>query len=75
MTIQQIFEVIAQDDLAALKRLLAADPGLVRALHASSGLHHWTTPQFSAAKGEIEACRMFVEREAKVFARANNCGA
>ena len=64
---QLIFPVIESGDLEAIRRLLDEDPGLVHVRHADAELHHWTALQFAAAKGQLAACRLLVNRGAEVY--------
>jgi ankyrin repeat protein len=66
-TTQLIFPAIESGDLDAIRRLLDGDPGLVHVRHANAELHHWTALQFAAAKGQLGACRLLVERGAEVY--------
>ena len=69
---QTIFPVIEAGDLDALRRLLDADPGLVHVRHADPQLHHFTPLQFAAAKGQLAACRLLVDRGAEVYTNPLN---
>jgi uncharacterized protein len=71
-TTQRIFPAIESGDLDAIGRLLDEDPGLVHVRHADPNLHHWTTLQFAAAKGQLAACRLLVERGAEVYTNPMN---
>ena len=64
---QSIFALIEGSDLDAILRLLDADPMLVHAHHASPDKHHWSALQFAASIGQLEACRLLVERGAEVY--------
>lgn len=66
-TTQVIFPLIEAGDLDAISALLDQDPMLVHVRHADPALHHWTTLQFAAAKGQLDACRLLVERGAEVY--------
>jgi ankyrin repeat protein len=72
MTTQKIFPASEQGDVAAARALLDADPMLVHARHADPSLHHWTTLQFAAARGQLEVCRLLVERGAEVYTNPMN---
>src|SRR6266550_7541087 len=69
---QTIFSAIEAGDLEALRRLLDADPGLVHVRHSDPELHHFTPLQFAAAKGQLAACRLLVERDAEVYTNPMN---
>src|SRR5437763_241635 len=69
---QKIFPAIEVGEVDAIKHLLDDDPGLVYARHADPALHHWTTLQFAAAKGQLAACRLLVERGAEVYTNPMN---
>jgi ankyrin repeat protein len=69
---QMIFPAIEAGDLDAIGRLLDEDPGLVHVRHADPDLHHWTTLQFAAAKGQLAACRLLVDRGAEVYTNPMN---
>jgi ankyrin repeat protein len=71
-TTQSLFPAIEAGDLDALRSLLDADPMLVHSRHADPQLHHWTALQFAAAKGQLEACRLLVERGAEVYTNPMN---
>jgi ankyrin repeat protein len=71
-TTQMIFPAIESGDLDAIGRLLDEDPGLVHVRHADPDVHHWTTLQFAAAKGQLAACRLLVERGAEVYTNPMN---
>src|SRR5689334_16603228 len=64
---QAIFPALESGDLDAVRRFLDEDAGLVHVRHADPDLHHWTTLQFAAAKGQLGACRLLVERGAEVY--------
>jgi ankyrin repeat protein len=69
---QRIFPAIESGDLDAIRQLLDEDPGLVHARHADAELHHWTALQFAAAKGQLAACRLLVDRGAEVYTNPMN---
>jgi ankyrin repeat protein len=69
---QAIFPALESGDLDAVRRLLDEDPGLVHVRHADPDLYHWTTLQFAAAKGQLAACRLLVERGAEVYTNPMN---
>ena len=71
-TTQTIFAAIERDDLDAMRTLLDADPMLAHARHADAERHHWTTLQFAAANGQLEACKLLVERGAEVYTNPFN---
>jgi ankyrin repeat protein len=64
---QVIFPAIEAGDLVTVRRLLEEDPGLVHVRHSDPQLHHWTTLQFAAARGQLAVCRLLVERGAEVY--------
>jgi ankyrin repeat protein len=72
MGTQAIFPAIETGDLDRLSRLLNDDSGLVHARHADPRLHHWTALQFAAAKGQLAACRLLVDRGAEVYTNPLN---
>lgn len=69
---QTIFGCIERGDVDAMRTLLDADPMLVHARNADPKLHHWTTLQFAAAQGQLEACKLLVERGAEVYTNPMN---
>ena len=69
---QAIFPAIEAGDLDMVRRLLDEDPGLVHVRHADPQVHHWTPLQFAAAKGQLGACRLLVERGAEVYTNPMN---
>jgi ankyrin repeat protein len=69
---QLIFPAIESGDLEAIRRLLDEDPGHVHVRHADAELHHWTGLQFAAAKGQLAACRLLVDRGAEVYTNPMN---
>ena len=69
---QAIFPALESGDLDGVRRLLDEDPGLVHVRHADPDLHHWTPLQFAAAKGQLAACRLLVERGAEVYTNPMN---
>ena len=69
---QDVFIAIDQNSTADLEAILADDPGLVHARHANPDLFHWTTLQFAAARGKLEACRLLVEKGAEVYTNPMN---
>ena len=69
---QLIFPAIESGDLEAIRRLLDEDPGHVHVRHADAELHHWTAVQFAAAKGQLAACRLLVDRDAEVYTNPMN---
>lgn len=69
---QKIFPAIEAGDLDALRALLDDDPGLVHVRHADPEVHHWTSLQFAAAKGQLGACRLLVDRGAEVYTNPMN---
>jgi ankyrin repeat protein len=72
MNTQTIFSLIQTGDDEAIRRLLDDDPGLVHVRHADAALYHWTTLQFAAAKGQLEICKLLVERGAEVYTNPMN---
>src|SRR6516225_6928681 len=69
---QKIFPAVEAGDLDAIRRLLDDDPGLVHVRHADRELHHWTPLQFAAAKRQLGACRLLVDRGAEVYTNPMN---
>jgi ankyrin repeat protein len=69
---QAIFPAIEAGDLDIVRRLLDEDPGLVHVRHADLSVHHWTPLQFASAKGQLDACRLLVERGAEVYTNPMN---
>lgn len=67
MNTQSIFACIDQNDTVGIRALLDADPMLVHARHADPDQYHWTALQFAAARGDLTACRLLVERGAEVY--------
>ena len=64
---QIIFPAIEAGDVAAVGKLLDTDPGLIHVRTASGDPDHFTPLQFAAAKGQLEICRLLVERGAEVY--------
>jgi hypothetical protein len=64
-TTQAIFPALEAADLDAVRRLLDEDPGLIHVRHSDPNVH-WTPLQFAAAKGQLDTCRLLVERGAEV---------
>jgi ankyrin repeat protein len=71
-TTQAIFPAIEAGDVDMIRRLLDDDPGLVHVRHGDPRLYHWTALQFAAAKGQLAACRLLVERGAEVYTNPMN---
>lgn len=69
---QKIFPAVEAGDLDAIRRLLDDDPGLVHVRHADPQVYHWTPLQFAAAKGQLGACRLLVDRGAEVYTNPMN---
>jgi len=69
---QAIFPAIEVGDLDRVRRLLDEDPGLVHVRHADPEVHHFTPLQFAAAKGQLAACGLLVERGAEVYTNPMN---
>jgi ankyrin repeat protein len=69
---QALFPAIEAGDLDRLRALLDADPMLVHTRLADPQRHHWTALQFAAAQGQLEACRLLVERGAEVYTNPMN---
>jgi ankyrin repeat protein len=70
-TTQAIFPALEAGDLDAIRRLLDDDPGLVHIRHSDPDVH-WTPLQFAAAKGQLDVCRLLVERGAEVYTNPMN---
>ena len=69
---QTIFPAIEAGDVDAVRRMLDADPGLVHVRHADPKVHHFTALQFAAAKGQLDICRLLVDRGAEVYTNPMN---
>jgi len=69
---QMIFPAIEAGDVASVAKLLDADPGLIYVRTASGEPDHFTPLQFAAAKGQLEICRLLVERGAEVYTNPMN---
>lgn len=69
---QTIFPAIESGDLDAIRRLLDDDHGLVHVRHADPQSYHWTPLQLAAAKGQLAACRLLVDRGAEVYTNPMN---
>lgn len=69
---QAIFPAIESGDLDAVRRLLDEDPALVHVRHANPRFNQWTALQFAAAKGQLAACRLLVDRGAEVYTNPMN---
>jgi ankyrin repeat protein len=69
---QALFPAIEAGDLDRLRALLDADPMLVHTRLADPQRYHWTALQFAAAQGQLEACRLLVERGAEVYTNPMN---
>jgi len=72
MSTQEIFAAILVGDLEAIRQHIDADPALVFARHADPELFHWSTLQFAASYGKLDACRLLVERGAEVYTNPMN---
>ena len=70
-TTQAIFPALEAADLDAVRRLLDEDPGLIHVRHSDPNVH-WTPLQFAAAKGQLDTCRLLVERGAEVYTNPMN---
>src|SRR6476661_2887895 len=64
---QAIFVAISAGDSAPLSPRLAGDPGLIHARQTDPVQGEFTPLQFAAAKGQLAACRLLVERGAEVY--------
>jgi ankyrin repeat protein len=69
---QALFPAIEAGDLDQLRALLDTDPMLVHTRLADPQRYHWTALQFAAAQGQLEACRLLVERGAEVYTNPMN---
>lgn len=69
---QAIFPAIESGDLDGIRALLDEDPGLVHVRHANPEVYHWTPLQFAAARGQLAACRLLVDRGAEVYTNPMN---
>jgi ankyrin repeat protein len=69
---QKIFPAVEAGDLDAIRGLLDDDPGLVDVRNAGPGTEHWAPLQLAAAKGQLSACRLLVERGAEVYTNPMN---
>ena len=69
---EAIFNAIDQEDISDLKKMLKGDPGLVHTRHPNPELYHWTTLQFAAARGRLNACKLLVEKGAEVYTNPMN---
>jgi ankyrin repeat protein len=67
MTTQAIFAPIEAGDVDAVRHLLDAHPGLIHVRTVEGDPDHFTPLQFAAAKGQLEICRLLVERGAEVY--------
>lgn len=72
MNTQTIFPHITAGDVDAVRTLLDAEPALVHARHADSDWDHWTTLQCAASEGQLDVCRLLVERGAEVYTNPMN---
>lgn len=66
MNTQTIFALIAAGDLEGIRGLLDGDAGLVHVHHADPD-NDSTPLQAAAAAGQLEICRLLVERGAEVY--------
>lgn len=66
-TTQAIFPAIDAGDLAAVRRLLDDDAGMVHVRCADGDMRDMTPLQMAAAKGHLDLCRLLVDRGAEVY--------
>lgn len=72
---QSIFLLIAHGDTEGIARLLDADAMLVHARQDKSNPkypHGWSALQFAASLGQLQVCRLLVERGAEVYSNPAN---
>jgi ankyrin repeat protein len=69
MTSAPFFEACAKGDIEVLRRLLANDPGLVRAASADRPHRGWTGLHAAAERGHVGAVRLLLEHGADPNAR------
>lgn len=72
MQTQALFPLILTGNLEAIGHLLDEDPGLVHCRHADPQFYQWTPLQFAAAEGQLDACKLLVERGAEVYTNPMN---
>jgi ankyrin repeat protein len=72
MSTQELFSLILAGDAKEIVKLLDSDPGLVHVRQADSEDQGWTPLQFAAAKGQLEICKLLVERHAEVYTNPMN---
>jgi ankyrin repeat protein len=72
MSTQSMIRAIESGDRDGARALLDADPMLAHARHADPGQHHWTALQLAAARGQLEICRLLVERGTEVYTNPMN---
>ena len=66
MSTSEIFTHINAGDIEAIRNLLDGDSGLVHARDGDSD-DDWTPLQSAAAKGQLDICKLLVERGAEVY--------
>ena len=69
---EAIFKAIDQNGTRDLETMLEEDPGLVHARHPNPDLYHWTTLQFAAFRGKLDACKLLIEKGAEVYTNPMN---
>jgi ankyrin repeat protein len=72
MNTQSIFSLIADGDIEAIRSLLDDDPGLVHSRRPDPHFYSFTALQFAASRGQLEVCRLLVERGAEVYTNPMN---
>ncbi len=71
-TTQDILDDIERGDINALRARLDADPMLIYARYTAPDKDPLTALQIAARAGQVEACRLFVERGADVYTNPMN---
>ncbi len=68
---QKIFKLIAKDDLSGIKSLLRWKPGLIHSRRIQKNDNR-SVLQFAAAHGNLEICKLLVDRGAEVYTNPMN---
>lgn len=72
MNTPTIFSHILAGDIETIRRLLNDDSSLVHARQVDEEGDIWTTLQIAAGEGQLEICKLFVERGAEVYTNPMN---
>lgn len=67
MSTERLFSLIVAGDAREVRKLLESDPGLVNAQQIDEDELQWSPLQLAAAEGQLEICKLLVERHAEVY--------